>query len=214
MTALSHAQIWSALDALVLAQRYSLTTSGLSRKAGLDATTFNRSKRRTADGHLRWPSTESIAKVLDATGASLDEFIALLAPSGSGAHRRLPLIDLARASGSDCFDDTGVPAGSDWDEIDLFADIDEHSYALEVSGEAMAPFYHDGDTLLVSPKAPVRRSDRVAVKTAAGEVLVKRLNRQTAHTIELESFGAGRRGDQILRAEDVIWMARILWASQ
>jgi len=137
---LSHSQVWTALDAL--AERYALTASALARKAGLDATTFNRSKRQTAGGHLRWPSTESIAKVLEATGASLDEFTALLAPNRSGGARHpRPLIGLTRAGAGNFFDDKGVPTGSAWDEIDLFADVDEHSYALEVSGEAMAPFY-------------------------------------------------------------------------
>jgi phage repressor protein C with HTH and peptisase S24 domain len=58
---LSHAQVWGAID--TLASRYGMTASGLARKAGLDATTFNKSKRQTPDGRQRWPSTESIAKV-------------------------------------------------------------------------------------------------------------------------------------------------------
>ena len=78
----------------------------------------------------------------------------------------------------------------------------------------MAPLYYDGDILIVSPNAPARRGDRVVVKTAAGEILVKKLKRQTARTIELQSFDPVRRDDQILRNEDVSWMARILWASQ
>ena len=64
---LSHSRIWAAIDPL--AARHGMTPSGLARRAGLDATTFNRSKRVTGDGRQRWPSTESIAKILDATGA-------------------------------------------------------------------------------------------------------------------------------------------------
>ena len=59
---LTHAQIWSAIDRL--AARAGLTASGLARRAGLDPTTFNKSKRMTAAGRARWPSTESIAKAL------------------------------------------------------------------------------------------------------------------------------------------------------
>jgi 2-hydroxychromene-2-carboxylate isomerase len=73
---LSHERIWSALDAL--AERHGLTASGLARRAGLDPTAFNKSKRRGADGRDRWPSTESLAKVLDATGSSLDDFMSLV----------------------------------------------------------------------------------------------------------------------------------------
>ncbi|WP_254488820.1 hypothetical protein, partial [Salmonella enterica] len=65
---LTHAQIWNALD--LLAERNGLTASALAKKAGLDATTFNKSKRITNEGRERWPSTESVSKALKATGVS------------------------------------------------------------------------------------------------------------------------------------------------
>ena len=80
---LSHEPVWAAIDAL--AERYSLSASGLAKRAGLDSTAFNQSKRLSADGRPRWPSTESIAKILAATGSSLDEFVALL--DGSAQRR-------------------------------------------------------------------------------------------------------------------------------
>jgi phage repressor protein C with HTH and peptisase S24 domain len=40
---LTHAQIWSALDRL--AERKGISASALAKRAGLDPTTFNRSKR-------------------------------------------------------------------------------------------------------------------------------------------------------------------------
>lgn len=209
---LSHGQIWAALDAL--GERYGLSASGLARKAGLDPTTFNRSKRQTAGGHLRWPSTESIAKVLQATGASLDEFMALVVAKGARAARNSrPLIGLAQAGVGGFFDDAGFATGTGWDEIDVLADTDEHSYALEISGDSMAPLYRDGDIVIVSPSAPVRRGDRVVVKTATGEILAKELKRQTARTIELKSFNPAYP-DRVLQKDEVSWMARILWASQ
>lgn len=76
MATLTHKAVWKALDKL--AEEKGLTPSGLARRAGLDATTFNPSKRRAQDGRQRWPSTESIAKVLDATGTGIDEFFILL----------------------------------------------------------------------------------------------------------------------------------------
>src|SRR5262245_51339617 len=72
---LTHEWIWRAID--TLAERGGLSPSALARLAGLDPTTFNRSKRLTPEGRPRWPSTESIAKVLQATGTTLDEFAAL-----------------------------------------------------------------------------------------------------------------------------------------
>lgn len=209
---LSHTQIWSALDAL--GERYGLTPSGLARKAGLDPTTFNRSKRETASGRQRWPSTESIAKVLQATGASLDEFMALVS-ANSGASRRhtRPLIGLAQAGTGGFFDDAGFATGAGWDEIDVLADADEHSYALEISGDSMVPLYRDGDVVIVSPAAPVRRGDRVVVKTTSGEIMAKELKRQTGRTIELRSINPAYP-DRVIPREEVCWMARILWASQ
>ena len=61
---LTHEQVWSALDRL--AERAGLTTSALAKRAGLDPTTFNKSKRITPEGRERWPSTESVAKSLPA----------------------------------------------------------------------------------------------------------------------------------------------------
>ena len=60
------------------AERYSLSASGLAKRAGLDSTAFNKSKRQSSDGRPRWPSTESLAKIMEATGASLEEFMALV----------------------------------------------------------------------------------------------------------------------------------------
>jgi len=209
---LTHGQIWAAIDSL--GERYGMTPSGLAKKAGLDPTTFNRSKRATASGRQRWPSTESIAKVLQATGASLDEFMALVSDVGPGAPwRTRPLIALEKAAGDGFFDDAGFATGRGWDEIDLLADADSHSYALEIAGESMEPLYRPGDIVIVSPTAPVRRGDRVVVKTRFGEVIPAELKRLTARTVELHPINPAFP-DRVLAREDVNWIARILWASQ
>ena len=83
---LSHDRVWAAIDAL--AERYSLSASGLAKRAGLDSTAFNKSKRLSADGRPRWPSTESLAKVIEATNSSLEELFGLIegrAPEIKGA---------------------------------------------------------------------------------------------------------------------------------
>lgn len=209
---LSHAQIWSAID--TLARRYEMTPSGLARKAGLDATTFNKSKRQTPDGRQRWPSTESIAKVLEATGASIDEFMGFLeSRDRGGAKRTIPLIGLAQAGAGGFFDDGGFPAGAGWDEV-AFPDLgDANAYALEISGDSMQPLYRDGDVVIVSPNASVRRGDRVIVKTLDGEVLAKELKRRTEKTIELKSHNP-EHPDRVLPTDKVAWLARIMWSSQ
>src|ERR671910_3643756 len=92
---LSHERVWAAIDAL--AARHGMTASGLARKAGLDPTSFNRSKRTSPEGRDRWPSTESIAKILRATGASAEDFLRLVEPSGPVRGSVVPLIGMAEA---------------------------------------------------------------------------------------------------------------------
>lgn len=208
---LTHAQIWSALDRL--AARSGLSASALAKRAGLDPTTFNRSKRITPDGRPRWPSTESVAKALAATGTSMDSFVALITDNPGAATQAVPLIGFAEAGVGGFFDDGGFPVGKGWDEIAFPAVKDEHAYALEISGDSMMPAYRDGDVIIVSPGAPIRRGDRVVVKTKKDEVMVKELKRRTSKSIELQSINAAHP-DRTLAVSDVVWIARIVWASQ
>jgi len=209
---LTHAQIWTALDRLAAVA--GLSPSGLARKSGLDPTTFNKSKRITPDGRTRWPSTESVAKALAATGTTIDTFVQLIEESGRSAVKKtLPLIGLAQAGKVGTFDASGFPVGQGWEEIRFPAVDDEHAYALEVSGDAMAPTYPDGTVLIVSPAASIRRGDRVVVKTADDAVTVKELRRRTARTVELRSIEPAPTA-RTLSARDVLWIARVVWASQ
>jgi len=210
---LTHPQIWRAIDAL--AARHGMSPSGLAKLAGLDPTTFNKSKRGTASGKLRWPSTESLAKVLQATGASLEDFVALVSEASGrvGRIRMVPLIGMAQAGTDGYFDDAGFPAGSGWEDI-AFPDIaDEHCYALEIIGDSMLPVYRDGDRVLVSPSGSLRRGDRVVVKSHGGEVMAKQLGRMTAQRIELKSFNP-QFEDRSFALSDIAFIHRIIWASQ
>jgi phage repressor protein C with HTH and peptisase S24 domain len=208
---LTHAQIWAAIDRL--AARAGLSPSGLAKKAGLDPTTFNKSKRVTPDGRARWPSTESVAKSLAASSTTVNEFVSLITDSGRAAVQAVPLIGFAEAGTGGYFDDGGFPVGKGWEEIAFPAVNDEHAYALEISGDSMKPAYRDGDVIIVSPAAPTRRGDRVVVKTKRGEVMVKELRRKTTKSIELKSLNAEHQ-DRTLSMSDVLWVARIMWASQ
>jgi len=208
--ALTHGQIWAALDRL--AERAALSPSGLAKCAGLDPTTFNKSKRITPDGRERWPSSESIAKVLTATNASIETFVQLIGDGARGGHS-VPMLGFAQASENGHFDDSGLPTGKGWDEIALPSDGDEHAYALEISGDSMKPVYRDGDVIVVSPGTPIRRGDRVVVRTTDGEVMVKELKRRTAKALELQSLRPAQ-ADRVLAADDVKWIARIVWARQ
>jgi phage repressor protein C with HTH and peptisase S24 domain len=212
-----HEDIWRALD--TLAAENGLSVSGLARASGLDPTTFNPSKRSMPDGRERWPSTESLAKVLGATGASLEAFAALVSgaralPSNSRmqSQRRIPLIGLAQAGSEGFFDDGGYPVGGSWDEVNLPEIGDLNAYALEISGTSMEPVFRDGDVVIVSPATPVRRGDRVVVRTVTGEVMAKQLVRRSARRVELKSLNPAHR-DRSFDLKDVAWVHRIVWAS-
>lgn len=209
---LSHARIWAALDHL--AERYGMSASGLARKAGLDATSFNRSKRKGPDGRDRWPSTESIAKVLAATGAGLDEFMRLIEPGVEGARAHIPIVGLAQAGAGRLFSDDGMPTGGPgWEEI-AFPDLpNERIFALEVQGDSMRPLYRAGDVIIVSRSAAVRKGDRVVVRTVDGEVMAKELKRRTPRSLELRSLNP-EHADRTLSMSDIDWIGRIMWARQ
>jgi len=211
---MQHSDIWRALDAL--AAENGLSTSGLARRAGLDPTAFNPSKRIGPDGRARWPSTESVAKVLAATGSGMDAFASLVTGTMRAAprpSRRIPLIGLAQAGSSGYFDDGGYPVGGGWDEISLPEVGDPNAYALEISGDSMEPVFRDGDVIIVSPSAPVRRGDRVVVRTKGGEVMAKELLRQSAKRVELSSLNPAHP-NYSFGLEELTWMHRIVWASQ
>jgi len=208
----SHKQMWDAIDAL--AARNGLSTSGLAKRAGLDATTFNKSKRLSSAGHMRWPTTESLSRILDATRTPFHDFVLLVNGRSERPAESIPLIGFAKAGGDGgLFDESGTPTGTGWEQIAFPKVNDPSAFALEISGDSMLPVYQDGDTIIVSPNSQARRGDRVVVKLKAGELLAKVLARQTARTIELNAFNPSQPPVS-LGIGDMAWMARIVWASQ
>ena len=209
----THKQVWGAIDAV--AERYGFSASGLAKKAGLDPTSFNPSKRLGPDGRPRWPTMESVNRVLDASSASVEEFMELLTARRGAPPRlkQIPLLGLAKAGKGGFFDDGGFPAGNGWEEIEVPGVTDAQAYALEITGDSMMPVYREGDIIVVSPSATIRKGDRVVVRTADGQVMAKVMQRQTAKTLELASFNVAHE-TKVLDMKDVDWMARIIWASQ
>lgn len=209
----THKQVWAAID--TIAERYGYSASGLAKKSGLDPTSFNPSKRMGPENRPRWPTMESINRVLDASGASVEEFTDLLTGRRGQPPKRkqIPLLGFAKAGKGGFFDDSGFPAGNGWDEIDVPGITDQNAYALEITGDSMLPVYREGDTIIVSPSATVRKGDRVVVRTGDGQVMAKILQRQSSKSIELASFNPDHP-NKTYDMKDIDWMARIMWASQ
>jgi phage repressor protein C with HTH and peptisase S24 domain len=209
---LTHAEIWTAIDRIAAA--HGITVSALARRSGLDPTSFNKSKRLTRDGKPRWPSTESIAKVLTATGCTLSRFVDFVGPV---AHRLalppIPVLGHVEAGRDGHFDEAGFPAGAGWGESPSIELGDPHVFALKIVGDDMAPLYRAGAILLVSPAAPISRGDRVAVRTRRGAILARELHRRTPSRTEFVSLSPAGPPTALAHAE-IAWMSRIVWASQ
>jgi len=226
-SSLTHRQIWQAIDMLAL--RSGLSASGLARAAGLDPTTFNRSKRLAANGKQRWPSTESLSKALEAAGTSMEDFVGFLRSGGNLADPGelgemtpgVPVIGLAQAGSGGFFDDGGFPVGGGWDRVEdlpgaapgAASGNDDNMYALEISGDSMSPVYRKGDIIVVSPASPVRVGDRVVAKTTEGEVLAKELKTRNTRRVVLASLNPAFE-DREFKPEQIEWIARIVWARQ
>ncbi len=214
----SHHKIWAAID--TLAAKNSLSASGLAKQAGLDSTAFNKSKRQSSEGRPRWPSMESIIKVVEATNSRLSEFAELVESGSADPNDALPtnsssvpLVGFAQAGAGGFFDDAGFPAGQGWDLVEIPSNAKEGTYALSVQGDSMAPLYRDGDVLIIDPEANTRKGDRVVLKTGGGEIMAKILQRRTSKHIELSSLNPDHP-DRVFEATEVEWLARIVWASQ
>lgn len=208
---LTHERIWKAVD--LLAARNGLSASGLARRAGLDPTAFNKSKRVSSDGRLRWPSTESIAKILESTSTELEVFMALvLADRPPAPTRAIPLI--AMSDCADAFDAEGRPLGTKWDEVGFPELPPGDLFALELTDARMMPIYREGDILICGTTIPVRRGDRVILKLKSGALLAGTLRRKTMAGIDLIPFNAGSASETMIAVQDKAWIARILWASQ
>jgi phage repressor protein C with HTH and peptisase S24 domain len=206
-----HADIWSGIDQL--AKRSELSASGLARRAGLDPTTFNKSKRITKKGHERWPSTESIAKAIDAANITFHTFANLVDGDGAAKAQTVPLLGFAEADAQGFFDASGVPTGDGCDAIP-FPDAKKEGYfARKVLGRSMEPAYHDGDVLILSRLAPLRAGDRIVLCLPGGECVVKEFKAETVKTIEVKSIDAGQAVATVQLAE-VKWCARVMWVRQ
>ena len=206
---LTHRQIWDAIDALAI--RHSLSTSGLAKRAGLDPTTFNKSKRISVDGKPRWPSTESVSKILEATGCSLSDFVGLVIGEGCRPNGKLdlPLIGDIDAGAL-------VDAQSPGPRVDVvpFPDKDNHKvFALRIHDDSMLPAYRGGDIVIVAPEVEIRGGDRVVARTKNGETLASRFVRKTPEQTVLHPLG-GEPIDRTLDNSEITWIARIIWASQ
>ena len=212
---MDHGDIWRAID--VLAAENGLSVSGLARRAGLDPTVFNPSKRRTPVGRARWPSTESLAKVLRSTGTSLDIFSGLVA-----GQRAIPSAPANRHAGPGffggeehdrfCEDGDSLASGS-WELVPTPRLHEPGQYTLRITDGSMQPVLRAGGLIIVSPTLSCQNGDRVVVRTIGGETIAKKIVRNSARWLDLGDLGSSGQSRRYQRRE-LSWVHRIVWASQ
>jgi len=196
-----HEDIWRAID--TLAAEKGLSASGLARAAGLDPTAFNRSKRAARDGRLRWPSTESLSRILAATGASLETFTALV-----GGARAIGSLRLATrsAAGSHRLSEVAFSRlRPDEPQMRPLA-----SYAIRLDTAAFEPGWREGGVLIVSPGSAVHGGDRVVLCEAPAQCTGGILQRSDPGSITLTRFDGSTA---TIPAAALLWMHRVDWAS-
>jgi phage repressor protein C with HTH and peptisase S24 domain len=99
----THQQIWAAIDAL--ADQRGWSVGRLAVKAGLDATALNPSKRVGIGAKPRWPSTETLCKLLSASDTSFSRFAEMVDSAGKDSSNRmtprprLPVMPVAKPRG-------------------------------------------------------------------------------------------------------------------
>ncbi len=205
---LDHSSVWFAIDQL--ARRNRLSPSALARRAGLDPTTFNKSKRIGGNGKERWPSMESVAKVLKATGNSFDDFAGLISGRLLGrTNRPIPMLPLKSKDVLRFFGPAGERTGDEWEAVDLPVVTDPESLAVEVCDKRMEPVFSIGDILMVSPEATLRRGDRILVLTDDGYLTGYRYGKRLVESIDCTALADP--GDTVrLAVGRVVWIAKIV----
>lgn len=212
---LSYFEIWRGIDNL--AAQKGLSPSALAQKAGLDPTSFNKSKREGPDGRQRWLSMETLNKVLAATNTSFLDFMLMAGdqpiPGTKAAH--LPLVSFSMAAKDALFDENGLPLDSisGWEKIDFPCVAKPGMWALEMTTNTYAPVYPEGCLLLIAPQTEIRRRDRVVIQLMNGPMILGELVRETNHHIDIQPLTTDATGLSVER-QQLAFMARIVWASQ
>ncbi len=202
-----HNDIWRAID--MLAARHGLSASALARQAGLDATTFNPSKRHSKDGRPRWPSTESVAAALNAVHATLGDLADIVDGDGENLRSATPVMSLDQAR-TECFDSSGRPTGPEWSRRRLEGIDYGFVWALVVSGRDLMPAVQPGDRLIVSAETAPQPGDRVVIGLETGEVALRELVGQAGEQVQVRELNS-ELAPQYLDRVQIAWMTRILW---
>ena len=219
---LSHDMVWSAIDRL--ASLLELSPSGLARLAGLDPTSFNRSKRFKADGRPRWPSTESIAKVLDVSGTSPAAFFepSLSASPQGDPERSWSELDVLNRTPnlnwpvieSDQLLEQSVDVGKSeiWQNRLPHHAMTQSIFVVRVKGDAFMPVCRDGSQLLLANDPDFLVGDRVLLRCLSNGLILGDVHAVRTRSLSL-SLPSGDGIVKTFTLSSVAWVAKIVWTS-
>jgi len=202
---LSHKKIWSAIDKI--AKEASLTPSGLAKKAGLDPTSFNKSKRIGKGGKLRWPSTESLYKILKVLNKDLSYFSSLVEPESFSEVAIIGSVNndsLGFAEDSNQAEKLAFPRALGNDDI-----------AIKIKGYSLEPIYRNNDILIASKKDNCfSEYDRVIIQTKEKDILIKEFSKKDKEFIVVREIDPEKKGITQISLSDISWIGKITWVKQ
>lgn len=201
----THEDIWRAIDRL--AEEKGFSASGLARQAGLDPTAFNRSKRISPNGKPRWPSTESLAKILQVTDSSLNDLLLAMAQGEISTIKSIPHLPYQAVRTGQLSVEKNTPS------FLVTLNASESSYAMTVEDERLKPLYRAGSILVIDPLAAMTADDRVLLFSRKdglrGGILRTSAKRVWTILLPEQNFQ-----EMTFPEADIDWIARIVWASQ
>jgi len=207
---MQYEKVWDAVDKL--ARLNGMSPSGLARKAGLDATTFNKSKRVRADGKKRWPSLDSINKILIACNISFDQFYNLIEDDfHPDSLNEIPCISFTQLETGALISD-GVMDTENWNRIH-FPENTVSMYAVGIDVSDYDPVYRKGSKIIAAKNSEIRQGDRIIVFFKDREATIREFVHRTASTLVL---GDVTNPENKISANitDIEMVNRILWAEQ
>lgn len=206
---MKYENVWDAVDKL--AKKHGLSPSGLAKLAGLDATTFNKSKRMRPDGKKRWPSLDSINRLLEIFNISFEQFYALSAGEDDKENGSIPFIKLSELP-AQITPDMKKIVSHNWNKV-LFPDFKDALYAIEVDHNNFSPFYRIGTLLVVSENSDIRKSDRVIIYLKNGEIKISEFIRRTPSKLIIGDINQPL-SEEVIAISQISLINRIVWASQ
>lgn len=199
----THDDIWTAIDRL--AEAHGLSPSGLARQAGLDATAFNRSKRISPNGKPRWPSTESLAKILDVTNSTMSDLLDLM-DGKDIAPRSIPLLSYTALRSGRLSSEKGTVA------LAVSYNIGDDAFAVHMEDNRLSPLFRRDALLIADQVSRAKADDRILFYLKKGGLkggIVKSLQRRN-YTILVPGDNFE---ESVFPESNIEWIARILWSS-